>query len=509
VVASVPRRHLARNVVANVANAATTIAASVVSLPLILHYVGIDGFGVWTLAQTAVIYIATAETGFGPAVQRYVSVSHGAGDARTAARIVWSASGFYLALGVVVAVAFVLLAPAFVDLFDVPSDLRGDAETMLRLLGPVMLLALMAAGLANVLQGVERFGAAAAATAVSAVTFLAVAIVLLADGQGLVGLGVAALAQYGVGVLVRVWLVRDLLGAAPFGRVTRQEARGLVSFSARMQVNVLSTLVNSQTDKIIVGLIATTAAVGEIGIGAQVAEALRFVVFAALGPSIARMAISHGEGDPAVLSRLYHRLNRIWLPAIAGTVLVACGAIYPLIATWLGPGYGKAALYGGLLTVAYGINATTGPGVAYLRAIGKPGLEARYGGLVISLNLGATILLGLAFGPVGVVSATTLAYAAGTVWFVFRLRTNEPPDEPLDQDAPRGSTWLLGAGALLSGGLTAAWGVLALEYTPRWVALVLVAAGSTAALLGFFGILARARPEALALPSLRRLATRP
>ena len=124
------RRTVTANVLANLVNAGASIAAAAISVPLILHYVGLDGFGVWTLAQTALIYTATAETGFGPAVQRFVSVAHGAGDRVGAARIVWSASGFYLALGVAVAVLTALLASPIVSLFDVPpaqhARRRGD-----------------------------------------------------------------------------------------------------------------------------------------------------------------------------------------------------------------------------------------------------------------------------------------------------------------------------------------------------------------------------------------------
>ena len=75
---------------------------------------GLGGFGVWTLAQTALFYVATAESGFGPAVQRYVSVAHGGGESAHAARIIWSASAFYVALGAVIAAAAFVLAPAIV-----------------------------------------------------------------------------------------------------------------------------------------------------------------------------------------------------------------------------------------------------------------------------------------------------------------------------------------------------------------------------------------------------------
>jgi O-antigen/teichoic acid export membrane protein len=330
------------------------------------------------------------------------------------------------------------------------------------------------------------------------VVFLAAAALLLASGHGLVGLAEAALAQQAVGVLVRTWLVRDLLSVAPLGRIARAEVGELARFSLRMQVNVVSTLVNSQTDKIVVGLIATTAAVGQVGIGSQVAEAQRFVAFAALGPLIARMAISHGEGDQTRLAALYHRLDRFWRPATAGFALVVCGAMYPLIAAWLGPGHGDAALYGIVLTVAYGINALTGPGVAYLRAIGRPGLEARYGGLVIGLNLAATIPLGILFGPLGVVAATAFAYATGTAWFLVRLRAGTPEDAAAARPAAR--WWAARAAAAAAA--TLGWGLLAVEVAPRAIALALVAAGAAAALLGYLTAVTGVRPSAARLRAL-------
>jgi O-antigen/teichoic acid export membrane protein len=428
----VRQRTVTTNVLANLVNAGASIAAAAISVPLVLHYIGIDGFGVWTLAQTALVYTATAETGFGPAVQRFVSVAHGARDRAGAARVVWSASGFYFALGGAVAVLMALLAPAIVSLFDVPHALHDDAVAMFRITGLAMLFALVAAGLANVLQGVERFAAAALATGVSAAVFLGAAIVLLADGYGLKGLAEAALAQQVVGVLVRVWMVRDVLLAAPFARVSRGEARALIGFSARLQVGVISTLVNSQTDKLVVGLVATTAAIGEVGIGSQVAEAVRFMAGAALGPVLARLAIVHGEGAPARLAGLYHQAEFVWLRLGAGLTVVACAVMQPFIAAWLGDKAGDAALYGVLLMCAYGLSVLAAAPLAYLRAIGRPGLEARYGAVTIAANVMLTVALGIAFGPVGVVSATLVAYAAGTGWLFLRLRgvlpaRSEPP----------------------------------------------------------------------------------
>jgi O-antigen/teichoic acid export membrane protein len=494
----VKSRKITTNVLANVVNAGTSIAAAAISVPLVLHYVGLSGFGVWTLAQTALLYTAAAETGFGPAVQRFVSVAHGARDHVGAARVVWSASGFYFVFGVVIAAAVALLAPAIVSLFDVPAHLHDDAVAMFRITGVAMLLALVAAGLANVLQGVERFGAAALATALSAAVFLGTAVVLLADGQGLVGLAIAVVAQYAVGVVVRVWMVRDLLLVAPFARVSRPEARALIGFSARLQVGVLSTLVNSQTDKLVVGLVATTAAIGEVGIGSQVAEAIRFMAGAALGPLLARLAIIHGEGAAERLAELYQRAEFVWLRLGTGLTVIACAVMQPFISAWLGSAAGRAALYGAMLTAAYGINLITGPPLAYLRAIGKPGLEARYGAIMIAANVVLTIVLGIAFGPVGVVGATLAAYAGGTAWVFTRLHGLVPArSEPARPGMARALV-----AAVVAGGAAAGWGLLAVDVLPRGVALVAVSAGAVVAFAGYAAVATGIRPSLAGVRSL-------
>ncbi len=413
-------------------------------------------------------------------MQRYVSVARGAGDRALASRVIWSASGFYVALGALIAAATALAAPWIVDLFDVPAELREDAVAMFRIIGLTMLPALVAAGLANVLQGAERFHEAAAATFVTSFVFLGGAVLALSAGRGLRGVAEAALVQFIIGVLLRVWMLRDIIGARP-ALVTRQESRELISFSLRMQVNVLSQLINSQTDKIVVGLIATTAVVGEVGIGSQVAEATRFLAGAALGPIIARLAIAHGAGDSAHLVALYHRLDGLWLRFGFGLVVVAIAVMEPLITAWLGDEAGDAALYGAILTFAYGVNLLTGTGVAYLRAVGRPGLEARYGAFVIVANVTLTVLFGVLFGAIGVVCATAVAYGAGTLWFFSRLHHQVPPAEARG-GASRGVLVLAALGA---GALTFGLGTLAADLLPRGVALIPIGAVAAAALAGY------------------------
>ena len=157
----------------------------------------------------------------------------------------------------------------------------------------------------------------------------------------------------------------------------------MVGFSARLQLSVLSELVNWQSDKLVVGLVAPAATVGQLGIGAQFADGGRLLSGAALSPIQSSFALAAGAGDDEGLRHRFHELHRLWVLGVLGAGAIGAASLPPLIEAWLGRGYGEAALLGAFLVLGSAAGLSTGTGVAYMRAIGKPGLEARMGPLIV------------------------------------------------------------------------------------------------------------------------------
>jgi O-antigen/teichoic acid export membrane protein len=490
-------RRLAPNVAAGVATAGSLIATALISVPLILDHVGLAGYGAWTLALTVVLYVTTAEAGLGPAIQRFAAVAAGAGRADGVARLLWSSLLLYALAGALLALLCVTLAPALTDFLDLPAALRADTTEMFRLVGAVIPVALLVAALGNVQQGLERFRSYAVSAVAGSLVYLGLIVALLENGHGLPGLPVAAVGQQLAMLAVRAVALRDVLGARP-RHVPRDERRSVLGFALRLQMTVLSTLVNTQTDKLVVGAVARPATLGLLGIGSQIAEAGRLVGGAALSPLISRLAATRGEDEPGALEALFARLHRIWLLVITGATIIGACALYPLIAAWLGDGYGRAAVYGGFLVVAYGINLLSGSGVAYLRAVGRPSLEARYGAILIASNVALTIACGLAFGALGVVAATTLAYAAGTAWFFHRLPHAAPELSQLALLPPAGAV----ARGLVAGAAALAWGLAMRALLPAGVALAPVVLGTAAAFAGYTAWATGVRPTPRGVRSL-------
>ncbi len=475
------RRRLRTNVVANVLNAGTGLAVAAVSTPLILDQLGKAAFGIWTIVASFVVYLAIAESGFGPAVQRFVAVSHGAEERRGAARLMWTVVALYVLVGGGACLALQLFAPSIIDLFDFPLALRSDAIDLTRIVGAAIPVSLIATGLGNVLYGLERFAVAAVSTACGAIVLLIGVITALSVDEGLPGLGVALLAQQGTLLLVRVAALRGLVATGPPALASRGDLREMVSFSARLQVSALGVLINGQSDKVVVGLVAPAATVGQLGIASQLAESGRLIGGAVLQPIISRLAVVIGQGNTDHLADEYRKLSRLWLIVVTGATAVGIGILHPLLVSWLGDGYGEAFVLGSILVLAYGVNLLTGIASAYLRATGAIGIEARAGVLMVGLNVAFTVPLAFAAGALGVVLGTLGAYVCGTFWFLSRMHRVVPalPPEP----------WRVLTRQLLLAGAAAAFafgaGSLMAAALPRFVAIVPVGIVAGVALGGY------------------------
>ncbi len=247
------RPSLSGSIVVNGANVVVVVGAALLAVPLLIDRIGLAAYGVWVLAQTVVIYVTTAELGFGPALARFVSIHVEHPDRPR--QVLIAALGLYAAAGLVVAALCHLLAGPLVDLFSVPASLHADAVATVGIVGWVTFAALLASALGHVLTGLERFRAFSVTNALGSVAWLLALLVLLDRHARLQTVAYAALLQWSLVSLLRLVSVQRLaLGRGP--RLPgRALLRDLVRFSARLQLGVLSTLVNTQTDRVVIGAV--------------------------------------------------------------------------------------------------------------------------------------------------------------------------------------------------------------------------------------------------------------
>src|SRR5689334_18303390 len=116
-----------RNVSSNWVYTVVTIGATYVMTPYIIHSVGQDGYGTWTLITAMTGYMSLLALGVPMACVRYVAQHVAEGDERAINRAIGSCMGLYLMIGVAALVIGGALTAAF-TMYEIPRSLQGEAR---------------------------------------------------------------------------------------------------------------------------------------------------------------------------------------------------------------------------------------------------------------------------------------------------------------------------------------------------------------------------------------------
>jgi O-antigen/teichoic acid export membrane protein len=460
--------------------------------PLLLSRLGLDRFGIWSLALVVLNTMRLLDGGIAASLARFYAIHAARGERVDAGRLLVGSLLFLALFGLALTLAMYPLAPTLVDLLNVPADLEGEATLVLRWVPALAALALMGESTSALLVGHGRFRALAATMWTSAGVF-ALAVILFVDpGAHLDALMVAAALRFVVLVAANLVFGAEHVSLRwPF-LPSIATARELWSYSSRMQLSALTGFVNTELDALVIAAVLPVKYVGLYQIGMQTAAAVRSLPLYAFPPLLTRLTtLFRLEGRDETAAE-FERLERRWLPSVLGYGVVAIAAIGFSVPVWLGDRYALSGAVAAVLLAGYTVHVgLTGMRTCYVRAVGRPGLETRCSTVWTVINAALTVPLALLFGVVGVVAATAFAGMVASVYFVSLCRNKER----LPALLPDRRWWLLAAAAAA---VTVA-GELAIVYTDFHGFLALALAGvpalvGWAIVAGGLGQVPRARP---------------
>src|SRR5437660_10700658 len=122
-----------RNVGSNWGLTVVTIAATYVMTPFIIHTLGQEGYGTWTLITAITGYMSLISLGVPMACVRYLAQDVAEGDREKANVTIGSCAGLYLMMSAA-AVGVGALLTLLVIAYDIPSAWRAHAQLALALI---------------------------------------------------------------------------------------------------------------------------------------------------------------------------------------------------------------------------------------------------------------------------------------------------------------------------------------------------------------------------------------
>ena len=380
----------------NAAGRGLPLLLALVLTPVLVGQLGLDRWGLFTLALAMVGVFGVFDFGVGQALTRTVAERIGAGRGEEAPALVGAALATLLGLSLVAAAALWAFIPLLVErILLVPPALQGEAAAAMRVLVAAAPLVVVNAALWGVLAAYQRFRAANLVTMpVSLFYYLGPVLVLLV-WDSLVGAMLALVACRVANTVCYAWLVRRALPGPAFRGLRLRLVLPLLRLGGWMTFAGLTTQALLYADRFLVGALVSLAAV------AFYATPLDLVLRAWILPVAVSQALLPAMASAyATLPRPTADLLRRGALLIMALVLPACLLLVAgageILRLWLGAEFaagGARVLQ--ILSVGVFFSCTAFAPAALLDAIGRPDVTARFAlaQALLFLPLSAGLLL--------------------------------------------------------------------------------------------------------------------
>lgn len=421
-------RRVSLSAISNAIGRFTSILSAIVSVPIALHYLGSERYGVWMTISSIVTAMAFADLGLGNGLMNAVSEANGKRDRQLARNYVSSA--FFMLLVIAVGLGVVFWASYGVipwrRVFGLPSNAGVREASLATAVFIGCFLVNIPAGIVlRVRSGYQEgyvAGLWSAAGSIAGLLGLLLAIKLKA------GLAWLTLALTGAPVLALLiqgaimfggpyrWLVPSL---SEFTFSTSQGLlrRGLLFFFLQLAVTV-----GFNSDNIVIAQVLGPGAVTQYAVPARLFALVGTVVALACQPLWPAYSEAIARGDIAWVCR-----------TLRSSILITCAVTIPssallvvfgpaVLHRWTGPAVNPSLmlLCGlGLWAILSGLGNTL---AMFLNAGNSIGYQAIMAAIMAAANLVISIFLTRRIGVPGVVYGSILAYSAILIPLIFLIR---------------------------------------------------------------------------------------
>lgn len=437
----------------NAAGQGAPVVVALVTVPLLLHGLGTERFGVLTLAWAVVGYFSLFDLGLGRALTRLVAERRGAGADGGAelGAIARTALALMLGLGLAGWAAMHAGASWLVrDALDVSPALQDETVSAFRILAAAIPIVVLTSGLRGLLEAFQRFDLVNAVRVPLGVATYAAPLLVLPFTRSLAVVVTVLLVARAIALVVHAWLAGRVLPAlARRGGAAHAPAGALVRTGGWLTVSGVAGPLLVTVDRFLLGALASAAVVAYYTAPLEMVSKLLIVpgaIFSSLFPAMS--AADERQG-----ARLFSRGALLVGAAMLPAALAAIALAPELLSVWLGPDFAaRGATVLQVLALGVFCNSAAHVPVALLQGRGRAGVVAAVHVLEIPLYVVAAWLLIRARGVEGAAIAWALRAAVDAV-VLFAITLRVSLGEP--GRAVRRATGLLTLGALLALGAVA------------------------------------------------------
>ena len=408
---------LARNVLWNLLGTGAPLLVAFIAIPLLIEGLGIERFGVLTLAWMLVGYFSLFDLGLGRALTKLVAEKLGNGQVDEVPSLVWTAMLLMTILGLLGALVVAVLSPWLVgDVLNIQPVFQPETLTAFYLLAASIPIVISSAGLRGILEAHQRFGLVnVVRIPLGAFTFLGPVAVLPFSNSLVPVVSVLVVARLISWCAYVILCLRVDPALRSSGSVHRAMIKPLISFGGWMTVTNIVGPLMVYMDRFLIGSVITMTAVAYYATPYEVITKLWIVPGALMGvmfPAFATILVQ----DRTHSARLFDRSVKYIFLCLFPVVLIIVTFAHEGLSIWLGADFAaNSSLVLQLLAIGVFINSLAFVPFGMVQSAGRPDLTAKLHLLELPIYLLLLWFLLNAYGIVGAAVAWVVRVAIDTI----------------------------------------------------------------------------------------------
>jgi O-antigen/teichoic acid export membrane protein len=424
-------RLLARNSLLNVLGQVGPLVVAVFAVPILVRALGVDRFGILTLAWAAIGYFSLFDLGLGRALTQSASAAIGAGRVDELPVLSVTALSAMALLGVLGGIVFGFATPLIVDhALRIPLALRAETVSSFYLLCVSLPFVLATAGLRSLFEAHQQFGISTALRVPYAIFNFIAPLAVLPFSHSLVPV-VAILVIGRVATCVAHWIVARHYYPFLRRRVTvkRDIVFPLLKTGGWMTVSNIISPFMVTFDRFVVGALLSVTAVAYYATPYDMVMKLLIVPSALLAVLFPAFAASF-EHDRSATADLFDRTIRLMLLAIFPPVLLLVAFAHEGMQLWLGAEFARqSASVVRWLAAGVLINSIGQIAFAAVQGVGRSDLTAKLHGVELPIYAVVLYVLTTRIGLTGVAIAWTFRVTVDTAALLWMSSRRLPESQ--------------------------------------------------------------------------------
>jgi O-antigen/teichoic acid export membrane protein len=417
-------RSLTLNVFWNLLGSGAPLLAAIFAIPVIIEGLGIERFGVLTIAWMVVGYFSLFDLGLGRAVTKLVAEKLGSGDDDELPSIIWTAMLLMMVLGVLAAVFVAMISPWFSSsLLNIPLKLQPETLKAFYLLAASIPIVIITAGLRGILEAYQRFDYVnVVRIPLGMLTYLG-PVAVLSFSNSLVP--IVAILVIGRFLSLCAYIVL-CLKVEPILRSSFSMcwtmARRLITFGGWITVSNIISPVMSYLDRFLIGAVVTMTAVSYYATPYEIIIKLGIITGAIMGVMFPTFATILAQ-DSGRAANLFNRTLKSIFLIIFPLVFVIVVFAHEGLSLWLGSEFAdNSTVVLQVLAIGVFINSHAHVPYALLQAAGRADITAKLHLIELPFYLLILWWLVNSYGIVGVAIAWSVRVALDCLFLFLMVR---------------------------------------------------------------------------------------